>query len=148
MVYVAEHQVRFHETDGAGVVYFANELVMCHSAYEASLAATGIELRVFFKAEAIAYPIAHANIDYRRPLHCGDRVTIHLTPTRLDDSSFEVQYQLKLEDTLAAQAVTRHVCISVANRRRCPLSTEMEQWLSCWSDSSSPVGEGQSGEDQ
>ncbi|MGG6241086.1 acyl-CoA thioesterase [Nodosilinea sp. AN01ver1] len=134
MVYVVEHQVRFHETDGAGVVYFANELVMCHSAYEASLAAAGIDLGTFFKAETLAYPIAHASIDYRRPLHCGDRVTVHLTPARLDDSSFEIQYQLKLGDTLAAQAVTRHVCISVADRRRHPLSTEMEQWLTRWGD--------------
>ncbi|PSR17250.1 1,4-dihydroxy-2-naphthoyl-CoA hydrolase [filamentous cyanobacterium CCP3] len=141
MGYVVEHQVRFHETDGAGVVYFANELVICHSAYEASLAAAGIELGVFFKAEAIAYPIAHASIDYRRPLRCGDRVTIHLTPTRLDDSSFEIQYHLKLRDTLVAEAVTRHVCISVADRRRCPLPTEMERWLTRWGDS--PSGEEQ-----
>lgn len=143
MGYVVEHQVRFHETDGAGVVYFANELVICHAAYEASLAAAGIDLGAFFKAEAIAYPIAHASIDYRRPLHCGDRVTIHLTPTRLDDSSFEIQYQLKLEDTLAAQAVTRHVCISVDTRRRCPLPTEMEQWLTKWSEPPLQVREGQ-----
>ncbi|PSN12981.1 1,4-dihydroxy-2-naphthoyl-CoA hydrolase [filamentous cyanobacterium CCT1] len=136
MGYVVEHPVRFHETDGAGVVYFANELVMCHSAYEASLAAAGIDLGAFFRAEAIAYPIAHASIDYRRPLHCGDRVTIHLTPTRLDDCSFEIQYQLKLGDTLAAQAVTRHICISVADRRRCPLPIEMEQWLTRWGDMS------------
>ena len=139
MGYVTEHQVRFHETDGAGVVYFANELVICHSAYEASLAAAGIDLGIFFKAEAIAYPIAHASIDYRRPLHCGDRITVHLTPARLDDSSFEIQYQLKLGDMLAAQALTRHVCISVADRRRHPLPTEMEQWLGCWGDS--PAGE-------
>ncbi|MGB3311018.1 MAG: thioesterase family protein [Nodosilinea sp.] len=148
MGYGFEHQVRFHETDGAGVVYFANELVMCHVAYEASLAAAGLDLAAFFRADEIAYPIAHASIDYRRPLHCGDRVTIHLIPTRLDDSSFEIQYQLKLEDTLAAQAVTRHVCISVANRRRRPLPTEMDQWLTRWSNPLSPVGEDQSGEGQ
>ncbi|MBE9109354.1 acyl-CoA thioesterase [Nodosilinea sp. LEGE 07298] len=142
MGYVAEHRVRFHETDGAGVVYFANELVICHIAYEASLAAAGIDLAAFFRAETIAYPVVHASIDYRRPLHCGDRVTIHLTPARLDDSSFDVQYQLKLEDTLAAQATTRHACISVVNRRRCPLPTEMEQWLTRWSDRPSPVGDG------
>lgn len=142
MGYVFEHQVRFHETDGAGVVYFANELAMCHVAYEASLEAARLDVRIFFRAETLAYPIVHASMDYRRPLRCGDRVTIHLTPTRLDDSSFEIQYQLKLEDTAVAQALTRHVCIEVASRRRSPLPTEMEQWLAQWSDRTPQSGEG------
>lgn len=143
MGYVFEHQVRFHETDGAGVVYFANELAMCHTAYEASLEAAGLDLAAFFRAEVLAYPIVHTSMDYRRPLRCGDRVTIHLTPTRLDDSSFEIQYQLTLEDMAVAQAVTRHVCIEVASRRRRQLPTEMEQWLVQWSDRSPQIGEDQ-----
>lgn len=141
MGYIFEHHVRFHETDGAGVVYFANELVMCHAAYEASLEAAGLDLGAFFGAEAMAYPIVHASMDYRRPLRCGDRVTIHLTPTRLDDSSFEIQYQLTLEATVVAQAVTRHVCIEVASRRRSPLPTEMEQWLVQWGDRNPHAGD-------
>lgn len=143
MGYIFEHQVRFHETDGAGVVYFANELVICHTAYEASLAAAGIDVATFFRAETLAYPIVHTSMDYRRPLRCGDRVTIHLTPTRLDDSSFEIQYQLTLEDAAVAQAVTRHVCIEVASRRRSSLPTEMEQWIAQWSDRSLQLGDGQ-----
>jgi 1,4-dihydroxy-2-naphthoyl-CoA hydrolase len=143
MGYVFEHQVRFHETDGAGVVYFANELVMCHTAYEASLAAAGLDVTAFFRAEALAYPIVHTGIDYRHPLRCGDRVTIHLTPTRLDDSSFEIQYQLMLGEMAVAQAVTRHVCIEVASRRRSSLPTDMEQWLAQWGDRSVQLGDGQ-----
>ncbi len=132
MGYVFDHQVRFHETDGAGVVYFANELVICHAAYEASLEAAGLDIGEFFRADGVTYPVVHASIDYRRPLRCGDRLTLHLTPTRVDESSFEIQYQLKLKDVLAAQALTRHVCIEVASRRRSPLSTPIEQWLERW----------------
>lgn len=143
MGYVFEHQVRFHETDGAGVVYFANELVMCHAAYESSLEAAGLDVGAFFRSEALAYPIVHTSMDYRRPLRCGDRVTIYLTPARLDDSSFEIQYQLTLEDAVVAQAVTRHVCIGVASRRRSPLPAEMEQWLAQGSAHSPQTGESQ-----
>ena len=132
MGYVYDHQVRFHETDGAGVVYFTNELVICHAAYEASLEAAGLDVGQFFRAEGVAHPIVHASIDYRRPLRCGDRLVVHLTPIRLDESSFEIEYQLKLNDGLAAQALTRHVCIEVASRRRSPLSAQVEQWLERW----------------
>ncbi len=141
MGFCFEHQIRFHETDGAGVVYFAREMVMCHMAYEASLAAAGLDVGSFFRAEALGYPIVHASMDYRRPLRCGDRVAIYLTPIRLDDSSFEVQYQVKQEDVLAAQAITRHVCIEVANRRRSPLPTGLEYWLTCWGDAPAQQGE-------
>ncbi|TVQ09349.1 MAG: acyl-CoA thioesterase [Leptolyngbya sp. DLM2.Bin27] len=136
MGFVFDHYVRFHETDGAGVVYFANELVMCHTAYEASLVAAGLDVGQLFRAETVAYPIAHASIDYRQPLRCGDRVSIDLTPTSVDQSSFEIQYQLTLGERLAAQALTRHVCIEVASRRRCPLPPAMEQWLARWGDHS------------
>lgn len=142
MGYVIDYQVRFHETDGAGVVYFANELVMCHGAYEDSLAAAGLDVGEFFRADTLAYPIVHTSMDYRRPLHCGDRVKIHLTPTRLDHSSFEIHYQIKLGDALAAAAVTRHVCIEVAGRRRSPLSAEIEAWLTRWSDESGDARDG------
>ncbi|HSM82446.1 MAG TPA: thioesterase family protein [Nodosilinea sp.] len=136
MGYVFEHQVRFHETDGAGVVYFANELVMCHMAYEASLAAAGLDLGDFFRAAELAYPIVHASMDYRRPLGCGDRVVIYLSPRQLDDSSFEVDYRVMAGATIAASAVTRHVCIAVADRRRRPLPPAMEQWLATWTEAS------------
>ncbi len=143
MGYVFEHQIRFHETDGAGVVYFANGLVICHTAYEASLAAAGLDVGTLFRAETVAYPIVHTSMDYRRPLRCGDRVTIYLAPTRLDDSSFEIQYQLQLQDTLAAQGMTRHVCISADSRRRAPLPIEMEQWLTRWSEGPAQARESQ-----
>jgi 1,4-dihydroxy-2-naphthoyl-CoA hydrolase len=142
MGYRVEHQVRFHETDAAGVVYFANQLVMCHGAYEASLAAAGLDIVAFFRAETLAYPIVHTTMDYRRPLRCGDRVVIHLTPTRLDDSSFEIQYQIMLLDAVAAQGMTRHVCIEMASHRRCTLPTALEQWLGRWGDSPASLGEG------
>ncbi|MBE9137424.1 acyl-CoA thioesterase [Nodosilinea sp. LEGE 07088] len=141
MGFVFEHQVRFHETDGAGVVYFANGLVMCHIAYEASLAAAGLNIGDIFQAQTRAYPIIHASMDYRRPLRCGDRVAIHLNPTRLNDSTFEIHYQVMLGEILAAQAITRHVCIETTGRHRCALPTAMERWLMSWIDQPTAAGE-------
>jgi 1,4-dihydroxy-2-naphthoyl-CoA hydrolase len=135
MAFSIEHPVRFHETDGAGVVYFANGLVMCHMAYEASLAAAGLDLVAFFQAETVAYPVVHTAMDYRRPMICGDVVCIQLVPTRLDQTSFEVTYTLTLvgrPDSPVAEAITRHVAIETQTRRRCPLPPAMEQWIERW----------------
>lgn len=128
--YIYRRVVRFHETDAAGVVYFANILTLCHEAYEASLVATGINVQEFFGGSALAVPVVHASVDFRRPLHCGDEVAIAITPLRLDDTTFEISYCLSNADQkIVATATTRHVCIDGANRQRHPLSPELMQWL-------------------
>lgn len=60
MAFIYDRTIHFSETDSAGVVYFANILTLCHEAYEASLVASGIELRSFFSSKEIAVPITHA----------------------------------------------------------------------------------------
>lgn len=122
--------IRFHETDAAGVVYFANVLTLCHEAYEASLAAAGIDVRVFFGGGLLAVPVVHASVDFRRPLHCGDRLAIALTPHPLDATTFEIHYHLSnFEQKTVATALTRHVCIDSASRQRHGFSPELVQWL-------------------
>ena len=88
------HRVRFHETDAAGVVYFANGLAICHGAYEASLSAVGIDLAQFFSPAELAYPVVRATIDFWQPMRCGDALKVWLQPQRLDGSTFEVEYQI------------------------------------------------------
>jgi len=126
--------IRFHETDGAGVVFFAHGLTLCHEAYEASLAAAGVPLPDFFAARTLAYPIVHATIDFRRPLTCGDAVMISLTPAATSPAGYEVTYRIELatEPRPVATACTRHVCIQVSDRSRHPLPPPLQHWLHHW----------------
>ncbi|WP_204140215.1 thioesterase family protein [Halomicronema sp. CCY15110] len=125
--------IHFADTDAAGVVYFARVLSICHEAYEASLQASGVDVRAFFSRGAIAVPITHTQADFRRPLLCGDAITVQLTPTPTGDDSFEVAYQvLTPEAKRAAIATTRHVCIDTATRQRHPLTPELIRWWQQW----------------
>lgn len=138
MAFFYTRTVRFQETDAAGVVYFANVLAMCHEAYEASLVASGVNLKTFFSNPSVAIPIVHAGVDFFRPLFCGDLLTIELIPNQLSDNEFEIVYRVfvgEVTDKCAAQAITRHVCIEPAKRSRHSLAAEMMQWLCRWHDS-------------
>jgi 1,4-dihydroxy-2-naphthoyl-CoA hydrolase len=138
MPFIYPRTVRFQDTDAAGVVYFANVLSMCHEAYEASLAASGINLKEFFSNPAIAIPITHAEVDFFRPMFCGDREVIQLTPILISDQEFRIDYQIfaeSLSDPPLSQAQTRHVCINPVIRKRENLPEIMLQWLKQWSDS-------------
>lgn len=133
MSFTYTRTVRFQDTDAAGVVYFTNVLAMCHEAYEASLAASGINLKAFFSNAQLAIPIIHANVDFYRPMFAGDRLTIQLTPKQLAGDEFEIAYQVFLGEITgksAAKAVTKHVCIDSVNRTRTQLSEQLMQWLS------------------
>lgn len=132
MPFIYQRTVRFQDTDAAGVVYFANVSVMCHEAYEESLAVFGINVKLFFSNPNVAIPIVHASVDFFRPMFCGDKICIHLTPYQLDDNKFEVNYVIIGVDEMIAKAVTLHVCINPASRSRQELPNDMIQWLQRW----------------
>lgn len=135
MPFIYARTVRFQDTDAAGVVYFANVLSMCHEAYEASLAASGVDLKQFFGRGAIAIPIVHASVDFRQPMFCGEQHLIHLTPTQLSPSKFSIQYGIFAKDLStqqACQAATIHIAIQAHKRTRAPLPAEIVKWLQDW----------------
>lgn len=133
MPFIYKRVIRFQDTDAAGVVYFANVLSICHEAYEASLVAANINLKLFFSNPNTAIPIVHASVDFLRPLFCGDEINITLQPQQLNIDKFEIDYQvLGLNEQLIAKAITRHVCINPVSRNKQELASEMILWLQSW----------------
>ncbi|HEY9651529.1 MAG TPA: thioesterase family protein [Coleofasciculaceae cyanobacterium] len=132
MPFTYHRTVRFADTDAAGVVYFANVLSICHEAYEASLGASGINLKLFFNNPAVAIPIVHATVDFLRPMFCGDELLIHVTPQPLSEHKFEISCEIvaaSSPEQLLAKAMTRHVCINSRTRSKTPLPDAIVQWL-------------------
>ncbi|MBE9209096.1 acyl-CoA thioesterase [Nostoc sp. LEGE 06077] len=129
MSFIYKRTVRFVDTDAAGVVYFANVLSICHEAYEASLEAAGINIKAFFTKPSVAFPIVHVNVDFFRPMYCGDELNVSLIPQKLSADKFEIAYEISITEVLVTKAITRHVCIDVNSRSKQELSDEIMQWL-------------------
>lgn len=152
MPYCYHRIIHFHETDAAGVVYFANLLTLCHEAYEAALSAEGFVLSEFFStAGDLAVPIVHTEADFYRPLRCGDRIQIQLHPTQITPHSFEITYTLHPDSPSKspatsqatgtkplATALTRHTCISPKTRRRQALTPELIRWIATLAEPAAP----------
>lgn len=136
MSFTWERTIHFRDTDAAGVIYFSNVLSICHEAYEASLSITGIELRTFFNNSEFAVPIVHANVDFFRPLFCGDQTIVKLIPRRSSSTKFEVSYEIFVPDSEKAvsRALTRHVCIHPLHRKQRDLPQELGDWLHEWGE--------------
>jgi len=129
MPFTYNRTVRFSDTDAAGVVYFANVLSICHEAYEASLEASSINIKDFFSNTSVAFPIVHANVDFFRPMFCGDKLVISLIPQKIGVDKFEIAYEIVVDGVMYAKAITRHVCIEVSSRSKTEISGEIVNWL-------------------
>lgn len=118
MAFIYYRTVRFQDTDAAGVVYFANIFKICHEAYEESLDTSGINIKDFFLNPKIAYPIVHANVDFFKPLFCGDKLEVRLIAQKIANEKFEIIYEIFRDDLIVSKALTRHVCIEVVSRKK------------------------------
>lgn len=125
-------RIYLSDTDAAGVVYFARGLAICHEAYEESLAEANINLNQTIAAGKTALPIVHAEIDFLRPLFCGDRIQVSLNTKLINSSEFAIGYQISLvnqPEQTVIKAQTRHVCIDPQRRQRIDLPEAMLKWL-------------------
>lgn len=124
--------VHFPDTDAAGVVFFARYLSICHEAYEEALAAAGVPLGTFFADHGVVVPIAKSEASYLRPLMCGDKLRIDVTPRPLTENSYALDYviwKLGTSEKRAAVVRTEHVCISSHTRERLPLPPHLAAWV-------------------
>jgi 1,4-dihydroxy-2-naphthoyl-CoA hydrolase len=131
-----EYIIQFRDTDAAGVGYFASIISICHVAYEASLIESGIDLKLFVDNPDFAVPITHVSADFFKPLYCGDRVIIELTPHSIDSCKFEIQYQvLSNLSSVSTTAITKHTVIDPQTRKRKELPESLTHWLAKYSRS-------------
>jgi 1,4-dihydroxy-2-naphthoyl-CoA hydrolase len=132
MAFTYRRTIRFADTDAAGVVFFPNYFAICHEAYEESLAAEGVELQSFFGENAVGVPISKSQAEYLRPLACGDKISVTLTPALLGPDSYAISYELRRlgpPEKLAARVRTEHVCISSRSRERHDLPSAIAAWI-------------------
>lgn len=132
MPFLHHRTVRLADTDAAGVVFFARTLALCHEAYEESLTRAGLDLKQFLGVADVIVPIAKSEAEYLRPLYCGDRVTIKVTPSSLTPASFALHFEiirLGPPDKLAARVRTEHVVTSLAKRERVALPATLAAWV-------------------
>jgi 1,4-dihydroxy-2-naphthoyl-CoA hydrolase len=117
-----EHRFRvaLHDTDAAGVLFFAHLFRHAHDAYEAWMAHLGWPLDAMLRDGALRLPLVHAAADYRRPLRHGDAVTVQVAVADLGERAFTVEYRFDTADGTAATARTVHVGLDAAGKRCLP----------------------------
>ena len=132
MAFRYDRTIRLADTDAAGMVFFARTLALCHEAYEASLAAAGINLNDFLGGTGIVVPIARSEAEYLRPLRCGDRVRVSVAPELISEQAFAIRFEVVKPgppEKVAARVRTEHICTSPARRQRAAIPATLVAWV-------------------
>jgi YbgC/YbaW family acyl-CoA thioester hydrolase len=130
MAYEHRLRVRFHDTDPAGIVFFANIFVFCHDAFEEMMRAVGVPLDELIRTREQILPLGHAEADFKKPFRHGVLVTVRVTIGKLSDRSLRVDYELKDEaGELLATSSMAHVAVDPATGRSTALSPRLRAAL-------------------
>jgi acyl-CoA thioester hydrolase len=96
--FVHRETVRFRDVDSMGHVNNAVFLTYLEEARIAFLLPLG--------AEVSSMILARVEIDFRTPLRMGDEVEIGVRPANVGKKSFELEYEVRSRDVVAAEAKT------------------------------------------
>lgn len=110
--YTHTFNIRIHDVDAAGIVFFAQHLYLAHDIYETFLSHIGHSIHGAIAEGEYIIPIKTCEVEYRRPLYHGETITGELILTGLRKSSFVTQIRLLGPDGLPRSTITmRHVCV-------------------------------------
>lgn len=125
-------EVRLHDVDHAGVMFFARLFVHAHDAYEAFMAHLGLDLCVLIQTGE-RLPVVHASADYLQPLRHGEEITINLEVEALGATSFTLAYSFHAAQRQLARARTVHVHLDPQGSAATPLPRALRDQLAPYS---------------
>lgn len=129
-MYISYNKVRMHDTDMAGILYFARQFRFVHDALEDFIESEGLKFDRLFKESHFLFVIAHAEADYLAPLSVGDKLEVHLFVEKIGISSFTLSYHIyKDQHLLVGTAKTVHVTIDAKTRQKITIPTDFRVHL-------------------
>ncbi len=129
-MYIKEDKVRMHDTDMAGIIYFAKVFRIVHDALEDLLHDEGLIYQDLFTSSDWAFVIAHAESDYIKPMRVGDKLHIHVVCEKIGTRSFTMGYKIYKDETkLMATARTVHVTIQPKEHKSVPIPDSLRASL-------------------
>ena len=119
-----------HDTDMAGILYFARQFRFAHDALEDFVENEGHGFQKIFHEENFVFVIVHCEADYYTPLHVGDALEIQVSVGNIGESSFTMIYEIfKKDGTHAGSAKTVHVTLERISRKKIPIPNELKNTL-------------------
>ncbi len=134
--YINRLTVRLQDTDAAGILFFANQLVFAHETYEKFMEDIDCSLASVLERDSYLIPLVHAEADYAKPVTVGDEIDVEMTVANIGNTSFTLDYLLMGTDGAEiGRCRTVHVTVSKSDMKKIPLPTELREGLERYHES-------------
>ncbi len=121
-------QVRFGHVDPAGIAYFPRIYDYLHDVFE-SLWEEHVGQRYYhlLLERKIGFPLVHSEVEFKNPLHFGDRPVVSVTCTKLGSSSMTLRYRFSLGDKHILEARMTTVCTKLEGMEPIPIPDDFRK---------------------
>jgi acyl-CoA thioester hydrolase len=123
--FIHRERVRFGDIDALGHVNNAVFLTYIESARVAFLLDAGAATSL----EDMSIIVARIEIDFRAPVRFGSEVEIRVRATRFGDKSFDLEYVLRVDGEVVAEAKSVLVAYDYAKRQTMTVPNEWREKL-------------------
>ncbi len=110
-----------HHTDAAGRLFFANQFYLTHEAKEHFLESLGLAADAMLNDPDVAFPLVHAEADYKVVLKTGDKLDIAVSVEKIGETSVVFAFTLLKDGVVAGTARTVNVAVDKKTQQKVPL---------------------------
>jgi acyl-CoA thioester hydrolase len=114
-------RVYWEDTDGGGVVYYANYLKFMERARTEWLRSLGHSQREIADELGFVFAVAEVKVNYRKPARLDDELAVTCVPVPEGRASIRFRQTISCEDRLLADGEVRVVCVDAATFKPRPL---------------------------
>jgi acyl-CoA thioester hydrolase len=118
-------RVYYEDTDFSGVVYHASYLRFMERGRTDFLRLLGVDHRALFEeagkeAPGFAFVVRSMNLEYLKPAHMDDVLTIRTSPAEIAGASLTLKQEVFRGDALLLEAMVKAAFVSGGKARRIP----------------------------
>jgi len=106
-----EKKIYYHDTDLAGIVYYANYLKYMEEARTEYFSAKGIDFKKLFEEEGIQFLVMRVEIDYKAPARYRDVIRIFTEIESVKFSVIKLFQKITKDNITLAEARSTFVCV-------------------------------------
>ncbi|MFA5300113.1 MAG: thioesterase family protein [Lutibacter sp.] len=115
---IFELRPRYGEVDQMGYVYHANYVTYCHQARNELLRKLGVD-EIKLENNHIILPVISFEINYRKPAHFDELITIKTTIRKVPKVRFSFEFEIKNEQNTLL-SIAKSTVVFVDSRSRLP----------------------------
>ena len=128
--FVLKQRVYWEDTDGGGVVYYANYLKFLERSRTEWLRSMGYEQSALARREQIVFVVRSLAVEFLRPARLDDELSIGVAAARCGASIIEIEQWIERENERLVSAAVKLACVRIAAFRPVRIPRALRETLS------------------